>query len=201
MSSYKKEYPQAEQSREMLANALLKLMENKTLKDISISELSETAYVSRRTFYRHFKNIDDVLNYHLEKITEEFVTYFWNSYKNSSIYSVITIYFSFWEQHKEFLYLLKKNNLLFVLLENVMPTMRKNIRSLEKTIATDELITEEITSISSLENKSEHIEYIFYFMSGGAFNLLSRWLESGAILSASEMGEIATMTIDFFSEK
>lgn len=201
MSSCKKEYPQAEQSREMLAIALLKLMDNRMLKDISISELAETAYVSRRTFYRHFKTVDDVLNYHLEKIADDFATYFWNSHTDSSVRSIVTIYFAFWEQHKDFLYLLKKNNLLFILLESVMPAMRKNIRNSGEKTAIDRFVTQKTTSILSFEKQSEHMEYIFYFMSGGAFNLLSRWLESGAVLSTNEMGEIAAAAIDFFSEK
>lgn len=196
MTVLKKEYPQAEQSRQMLSSALIKLMKIKPYKEISVAELSEKADLSRRTFYRHFNTIDDVLNYRLEKIAKDFSVYFWNVYDNSNIYTIVKIFFSFWCEHKEFLFTLQKNDMLYLLLERVMPAMRKNIRKMIPELSKEGLTPHEQTVF---ENKLEQIEYIFYFMAGGAFNLLIHWIENGASLSANEMAEIATKAIRYFS--
>ncbi len=55
--------PIAVQSRKMLVEALLALMQEKPYQDISICELTERATLSRRTFYRLFDAIDEILLY------------------------------------------------------------------------------------------------------------------------------------------
>lgn len=197
MSALKKEYPQAEQSRQMLSSALIKLMKIKPYKEISVAELSEKADLSRRTFYRHFNTIDDVLNYRLEKIAKDFSAYFWNTYDDSNIYTIVKIFFSFWSEHKEFLFTLQKNNMLYLLLDRVMPAMRKNIRKMVPELLKENLTHHERTAF---ENSLEQIEYIFYFMAGGTFNLLVHWIENGASISANDMAEIATEAIRYFSQ-
>lgn len=46
---------------EQLENALFGLLKEKEYKDISISELCDKAWVSRCTFYRNYKNMDDII--------------------------------------------------------------------------------------------------------------------------------------------
>ena len=44
-----------------LENAIFNLLKEKEYKDISISELCNKAWVSRCTFYRNYKNMDDII--------------------------------------------------------------------------------------------------------------------------------------------
>ena len=53
-----------------LTEALLILMENKKLSDISVSELCEKAGVSRISFYRNYDYISDILTDYLSKDLE-----------------------------------------------------------------------------------------------------------------------------------
>jgi hypothetical protein len=46
---------------DQLENAIFGLLKEKEYKDISISELCNKAWVSRCTFYRNYKDIDDVI--------------------------------------------------------------------------------------------------------------------------------------------
>lgn len=50
-----------ETAQRAIGNALLDLLEEKSLSSISIKELCERAGVSRPTFYRHFDTVNDVL--------------------------------------------------------------------------------------------------------------------------------------------
>ena len=46
---------------EQLENAIFNLLKEKEYKDISISELCDKAWVSRCTFYRNYKSMDDII--------------------------------------------------------------------------------------------------------------------------------------------
>lgn len=168
----RKENVQKEISKEWIVNALLDLMDKKAYKQITITEVSNQADLSRRTFYRHFNTVDDVLDYHIRKESKELAMLFadgLSQYKSFQDY--VVIYFSFWEKHKVFLNVLKKNELLTVLLINFMPNVRENL--------------------SDSFSKDTSSDYLFYFIFGGIWNLLVKWIEDGAIQTAIEMGEIA----------
>ena len=55
---------QKESSRRWLVESLLDIMDEKNHTKITISEVTEHAQLTRRTFYRHFDSIDDVLVYY-----------------------------------------------------------------------------------------------------------------------------------------
>lgn len=48
-------------TREAIRRALLTLLQQKDTAEIRVSELSETAAISRRTFYLHYANVDDAV--------------------------------------------------------------------------------------------------------------------------------------------
>ena len=51
--------------KECIADSLLKLMEEKTLSQITALEITNTAGVGRATFFRHFSSKEDVLTFKL----------------------------------------------------------------------------------------------------------------------------------------
>ncbi len=55
----------------LITKALLKLLEEKALDDISISELCRLAGVGRASFYRNFESKEDVLKKHLQLLWNE----------------------------------------------------------------------------------------------------------------------------------
>lgn len=54
-----------------IASTLLQMLKTKQLDEIRIIELVERADVSRNSFYRNFKDKDDVLRYSIKKATDE----------------------------------------------------------------------------------------------------------------------------------
>ena len=60
--------PIALQSKNMYVSALLELMNEKPYNQISISELSDKADLSRRTFYRLFNSMDEILLFHIHSL-------------------------------------------------------------------------------------------------------------------------------------
>lgn len=49
-------------TKKAIKTALFKIMEDKDISSITISELSQQACVNRRTFYMHYRNITDILD-------------------------------------------------------------------------------------------------------------------------------------------
>ncbi|USS91733.1 TetR/AcrR family transcriptional regulator [Fructobacillus americanaquae] len=62
---------QVDQSINLLILGLIRLMNTKPLEKITISELTKEAGLSRRTFYRHFQSIDDILTLKVEQIVDK----------------------------------------------------------------------------------------------------------------------------------
>ena len=63
----------AEYSKRSIAEALLQLMETEDYDRITIQQIVDAAGVSRMAFYRNFESKDQILQYHVDRITDEFV--------------------------------------------------------------------------------------------------------------------------------
>ncbi|MBR0481745.1 MAG: TetR/AcrR family transcriptional regulator, partial [Firmicutes bacterium] len=61
MKKYTKTDRRVSKTRNAITNTLLKLMEEKPLSEITVSELTELADVNRKTFYNHYENMDSVI--------------------------------------------------------------------------------------------------------------------------------------------
>lgn len=84
--------------------ALLQLLQEKELEDITISELSEKADVNRKTFYNHYQSVEEVA----ETIDKNFCTYIFSLLPEQiTIQNTIEIYHflqkinEIWTAHKD----------------------------------------------------------------------------------------------------
>jgi AcrR family transcriptional regulator len=59
-------------TREILINTLNQMLDTVPLATITVDELSARAGVTRSTFYRHFTNLDDMMDNLLEEIMSDF---------------------------------------------------------------------------------------------------------------------------------
>ena len=60
------------QVKQEMHQALMRLIKEKTLSTISVSDLTAEAGVSRMTFYRNYHAIEDILMEHLDEVVEEY---------------------------------------------------------------------------------------------------------------------------------
>lgn len=180
MTSKRQENPQKAISKEWLVQSLSEIMSRKSYKEITITELAAHADLSRRTFYRHFDTIDDVLDYLLDMEIECFVLFFMDSTKSNpyqyDVPFIIRLFFVYWEQRKDYLFTLKDNNLLHLLLDKFFPAVSRRLHT------------------ESIEDSTR--VYAMAFSIGGIWNMMSKWLENGASLSPDEMQNIAVQIID-----
>lgn len=110
--------------KKQITEALLKLLEQHEFEEISISQVTALAQVSRNSFYRNYESREDILLKYIRRLFLD-----WDAeYKKQSQGSNANLYGSLFQHlsdNKEFYLLLKKRNLfhlfLAVLLEQSGP--------------------------------------------------------------------------------
>lgn len=154
---------QREQSYRMIEEGLFRLMEEKPYARITVSEITKKADVSRRTFYRLYREKDEVIHHYLGGLCQEYRTKS-PVLENYNICQIAREYFSFWYQYRDFLLLMHRCGL-------------------------DEMLYYEISRVS-LEVVEARIgnqrykdpcemEYFADYSTGGFTLLLQRWITKG----------------------
>lgn len=133
--------------------------------EITVKHILLESGISRKTFYRNFLSKDDILNSYIDSILLEYL----EAIREQGTYAMIQmldIIFSFCEKNQEFLFLLRDNELLYLLL------MKLN-----------RLIPVEQERITQKDPKhgpgtsSVLSQYIVFFNIGGIWNIIARWVE------------------------
>lgn len=172
--------PLSIQSKEWLMNALLELLSEKPYNEITITEMASRAQLTRRTFYRNFETKEDVLNMYIQELCCEYKKLLQEEII-LKVHNVAKVYFTFWNKHLEFLAIMEKNNLLFMILQKYnkyLPVLHGEL----------------IGNNEELEN-SNMLEYILTFSAGGFFNTLVKWVHDGAKKSPEEIANIVDKII------
>lgn len=100
--------------KEHLTDACLKLLRNKSINDISISELCDIAGVGRASFYRNFESKEDIVRVYINNLFSEWI----NTYEQSDdtpISELINLLFSHFEKYRDFYWLLNERELTYLL--------------------------------------------------------------------------------------
>lgn len=148
--------------KNQITNALLKLLKEKELKDITIREITTTAQVSRISFYRNYDDKDTIIKEYISLTLNE-----WNKeHPKSSEHTeddILGDIFAYITEYKEF-YLLLRDRKIFYLLKDII---------------TD-----------SLGPKPEYPNFGAYtaaFIANGIYGWIEEWFSRGMQESGEEM--------------
>ncbi len=106
-----------ERTKELLQDALVKLLKIKKLNNISITEITNEANVNRGSFYNNYECKEDILIEMMDKIMKELIYSYRYPYKDSKHFMVEELatptikIFEHVERHQEFYQLIMKTNL------------------------------------------------------------------------------------------
>mgnify|MGYP001144944150 CR=1 FL=1 len=166
----KKENPLTVQSKQWILEALLKLMEEKDYEKITIKELTARADLDRKTFYRNFRSKEEGLcDLYIQMLQD---------LPQLSAYSVTEAYLSLCRQDAHFFILLKRNNLLFLVLQKFDEYLPA--------------INDLFLSNPVYRGKSK-LELIY--QAGGFWNITIHWINDGMEESPEEMAEVISRII------
>lgn len=140
-----------------LAEALLNLMKEKDFKDITITEITQKAGVSRMTYYRYYCYKEDILDDYVTGIIEEYKKIREKIDKNDS-YSLVKSAFDLFYEHQELIKTLQKCNLSSIVQNK---------------------INEYITIFYPNYKKELKSEYRLYILSGALYNVGKAWINKG----------------------
>lgn len=162
----------AEQSRKKLVNALLAIMEQYDFKEITITQLSQEAGLSRKTFYRLFKNKEELINFFFEQLYKECLIQI-KSRQLHHYWDVVQCYFDFCEERKDLLALLKRNNLLALLFEGSYKYAFQ--------------VFAYVRSEDTADIHSPFLPYLLAYSVGGMYSMLLKWVESDMNIPSSSL--------------
>jgi len=108
-----KRIKQVNESKELIFEAYMKLLNVKEEEDITLTEIAQTAGVGRMTLYRHFKEKEDILLYKLELSYDKARIYL-NS-DNLSLIDLLNFRFKLFKEspHIDLLYKMNRLQRLF----------------------------------------------------------------------------------------
>ena len=157
-TSIKKISSNKEFAKNCIMDALLQLMHTKDYEQISISELTRKAGVSRMSYYRNYNSKDSILSDYMYHILKEYT----NELQGPSFRSDFQTYehilrsLKYLKKYKDYVLCLKKANRSEILLKGLDLYML--------------YVTETL-------NKSNLEKYQLYYYSGALYNIFMHWLE------------------------
>jgi AcrR family transcriptional regulator len=159
---------------ERIKGALIRLLMEKDLKDITISELTKLAGINRGTFYLHYRDMTEVFSRIEDEVVEDFSQYI-TKYKNRpALLRMPTLgelirYIAMNEEICRALLRSRDSAFIARIIDLSRPGSRKEFRQYYR-------------------NWDEELcDYYFDFVCYGSIAVLRRWLESGMGESADQI--------------
>ena len=154
----------ATSTKKALADALKKMMVNKPIDRITVNDLVETCGVSRQTFYYHFDDVYDLLEWVFEEdananLPSEVV---YDNWKHD-----VTLWFKYLYDNSTFALNVYNSNSRLYMLRYIKGRLRECIRSFSEIVAEDRSIDR------------QDFEFIVEFYSNIVVGLISQWMDQG----------------------
>ena len=169
-------------SAEMIYSGLIECLKEKSIDELTVTEIAQRAGVGRATFYRNFDSPIDVLHMKCNACFEEVIGGYIDSYEKggNTRGSLLLYYFEYWIRHSELLEALSVVNRMDIFSECHFKHSGK------------------ITSLLRPGTNITSEEYI-YFMSlrtGITIGILSAWIKTGKQKSADELVALLVKMLD-----
>lgn len=104
---------------EHLTGAMLALLEEKPIAEISISELCGMAGVGRTSFYRNYQAKEDIVKAYITRLFQDRVDK-WKTSPDPSVKETVRIVFSHFEENRGFYSLLNRRGLTYLLKDIIL---------------------------------------------------------------------------------
>lgn len=169
-------------TKRIIKNALIDLMSEKEVSRITITELSERALINRKTFYRHYETISDVVRELEHELISEFADTLRNS--NTSCLDVAGVV-------ADISNLIERRRDYFVKIMKLNPAIFSTGRikdMLRRTVAVS------LKNIGGIRD-GETLAEISQFIVSGVLALYSEWFDNGCTGSLDRITEISQKLI------
>ena len=166
-------------TRSMLQKSLIQLMNEKEIKDITVKELSESADITRGTFYLHYNDIYDILRSMEYELFTEFNEILNKSFDNNgnrlSPEAILSNIFFFLERHRD--------------AAKVLMGPHGDIAFVNRL---KDLVKDRIYSVLTQNEAVCQYDYAEAFAVSGCIGVIETWLHHSSPLSPDEMAKICS---------
>mgnify|MGYP000005551141 FL=1 len=171
-------------TKKQLRQSLTMLLQEKSVKDITVRELSDLADINRGTFYLHYKDIYDMVEQIEQEMFNEFFEvlskYPYKVFNDKPLPMLIDV-FRFVAKNADMCKVLLSKNGDIAFLNRLIGVVKE--RCLNDWI---EMYNAKGTT---------HFEYFYSFIVSGCIGLLQNWLENGMKESPEQMAALAEQMI------
>jgi len=175
---------QSQQTKQALSEALKAMMKKKPLNKITVRELVEDCGVNRKTFYRHYRSISDVVTEFENELLSDFSDILKTS--NTSIFNIGSVL-------GEISALISSNQEYFVKLLKLNPELFSTGRVKAMLRRAIEIALRDVCVV----NDEQTLHALSEFTVSGVLSLYSGWFDSGCTGSLDVITDIARrMTTD-----
>jgi AcrR family transcriptional regulator len=163
-------------TQDRIRGALISLLLEKDLKDITVSELAGLADINRGTFYLHYRDIQEVFSQIEDELVEEFSQYITTYKSHSGLLRMPTLgelirYINMNEKICRALLHSRDSTFIARIIELSRPGSKQEFRQYYR------------------HWDEELCDYYFDFVCHGSIAILRRWLESGMKESAEQISQ------------
>lgn len=164
-------------TKRVIRGALIELMSEKGISDITVSELSERAMINRKTFYRHYREISDVVTELENEILGDFAEILRKN--KASVLDVGDVFRDISAQ-------IERDRDFYVKMMKLNPDLFSNgrikamlCRALTVSLKNDGAVTDEVT-----------LSAVSEFTVSGVLSLYSMWFDGGCTADLSALTEV-----------
>ncbi|MCR5372246.1 MAG: TetR/AcrR family transcriptional regulator, partial [Solobacterium sp.] len=154
--------------KKQITAALLALLEEKPLSDISVSELTSKAGTGRVSFYRNYQSKEDILKEESDRLIKEWGRLY-ESNPESAPETLFPSLFDFYRDHRDFYMILYNAGMSFIMMKTILSTIR---------------ITPEMQNLEA---------YIKSFWAYGIYGWLLEWIKRGMPESGKELSTLFSL--------
>lgn len=158
-------------SKESIFTALMRLLEKKQFNEISITQITKMAGVSRMAFYRNYNTKEDIIAIYLDELFMEFYNKFL-SLDPTSKYNNLCNFFSFFKERKYFIEILMRSGLIYIFYTKLNLSLFNYFKDMEN------------------KNKPEYGTYLAQYEAGGLYSVLLEWISNNTQESAETMANL-----------
>lgn len=148
--------------KQQITAALLNLLKEKKLADISVSELTEMAGVGRVSFYRNYQTKEDILREESDRLIQEWGKLY-EANPESAPETLFPSLFDFYREHRDFSTTLYEAGMSTIMMDTIISTIQ---------------ITPEMPNLEA---------YMKSFWAYGIYGWMLEWIKRGMQESGSEL--------------
>ncbi len=159
-----------------LKNALFSELKDKSFEDIKIVDLCKRAEIHRTTFYSHFNDKYELLEYAIKDLQQDLESNIQNVKIHLDIkgyyYNLISIFLDHLDSNKEIYISILKNNSDSIMINSIYSIIKKDIKN-------------KIDKFYH-ENNSK-IDILLEFYMGGISNIITWWIQNSMHISKENL--------------